>query len=274
MSISSISSTQSQSVSGLVALQQTHHKKELNESTAPPIAATSFSTTYANQLGSAIAATLAQLGLTSALGTASTAAIKPADALSRSADTTSTPPDPLSTINALKSLQAFTAQLMAAAQQTADTDAASTSNGGNSVWAAAVASATEASSTTTTAAAPAATGSVNTVATSNAPLAPLPQQLKGSQQVQQYRNIASTFSNLAQALSSSSSSTSSTSSGASSLTTVFQNLWTSLSASSGISVDSSSNKVPSLPSFLQTLARNFSESGISGLHGMFVDTVV
>ncbi len=114
----------------------------------------------------------------------------------------------------------------------------------------------------------------NPAAASKKPLAPLPQQLKGSQQVQQYRNIAATFSNLAQAVSSSSSSTSAASSGASGLATVFQDLWSSLSASSGTSVDATSSTVPSLQSFVQTLARNFSESGISDLRGVFVDTIV
>jgi hypothetical protein len=188
MNIPSISSTQSQSVSGLIALQHTHHKKALNESPAVAlIAPVGSSTTDANPLASAIAAQLTQLGLT------------------------------------------FT---------------------------------------------PNGAGSNNTAASSSTLFAPLAQQPRAAQQVQQYTNVASTFSNLAQALNSSSSSTPSTSSGASSLSTVFQNLWTSLSSSSGTSVDSSDSAIPALPLFMQTLARNFSESGISGLRGVFVDTVV
>jgi hypothetical protein len=188
MTISSISSTQSQPVSGLVSPRYTHHKKELNESTAAALVASpGTSTTDANPLASAIAGALAQLGLTSAPGT---------------------------------------------------------------------------------------TGSDKATATGGAQLAALPQPLQGSQQVQQYRNIASTFSNLAQSLSSSSSSASPSSSGTGSLTTVFQNLWSSLGSSSETSTDSSNTTIPSLPLFLQTLARNFSESGVSGLRGVFVDTVV
>ena len=121
---------------------------------------------------------------------------------------------------------------------------------------------------------PGSAASDNTDAANTTPSAPQPQPLKGSQQVQQYKDIAATFSNLAQALSSNSSSASSTSNGTSGLTTVFQELWASLSASSGTSAGSSGSTVPSFSSFLQTLARNFSESGISDLRGVFVDTVV
>ncbi|GAB2573875.1 hypothetical protein ISP15_04755 [Dyella jejuensis] len=108
------------------------------------------------------------------------------------------------------------------------------------------------------------------------PLARLPRQLKASQQVQQYRNIAATFSNLAQALNANSSSAVPTSSGATGLTSVFQDLWASLGSSSGSGTptDSSNSTIPSLQSFLQTLAHNFSESGISDLRGVFVDTIV
>jgi hypothetical protein len=188
MTISSISSTQLQPISGLVSSRYTHHKKELNESTAAALVASKgTSDTDANPLASAIAGAMAQLGLTSAPGAA---------------------------------------------------------------------------------------GSNNTTATSGTQFAALPQQLKGSQQVQQYRNIASTFSNLAQSLNASSNSASPTSSGTGSLTTVFQNLWSSLGSSSETSTDSSSSTIPSLPLFLQTLAHNFSESGVSGLRGVFVDTVV
>lgn len=100
--------------------------------------------------------------------------------------------------------------------------------------------------------------------TSYAPLSP---QQKASQPIQQYRNMASTFSHLAQALS---ASTSSTASGAGNLPTVLQGLWTSLGSSS---TDASRGSIPSLPSFLNTLARNLSESGVTGLRGVFVDTV-
>jgi hypothetical protein len=190
MTISSISSTQSPSVSGVVAARYTHHKKELSGSTATALLApVTPSTADVNPMASAIAGALTQLGLTSA---------------------------------------------------------------------------------------PRAAGSDDTTATGNAPLASLPQQPKAAQQVQQYKNNASTFSNLAQALNASSSSASSNASGTGNLTTVFQNLWTSLNSSSGTSsgtsTESSDSGMPSLPLFLQTLARNFSESGVSGLRGVFVDT--
>jgi hypothetical protein len=187
MNVSGISSTQSQSVSGLVALQHAHYKKAHSESAAALATSPGSSSTDTNPLASAIAAEFAQLGLT------------------------------------------FT---------------------------------------------PSATDSDNTAATNGILSAPLAQQSRAAQQAQQYKNVASTFSNLAQAVSSSSSNTSVTSSGASSLSTVFQNLWTSLSTSSETSSDASSSTTPSFPQFVQTLARNFSESGISGLRGVFVDTVV
>lgn len=188
MSISSVSSTQSQSVSGLIAPQYPHHKREFNESTAPAvIASTDSSNQNASLLASAVAAALTQLGLSSSPSTSSAAV---------------------------------------------------------------------------------------TAASNTTPLALLPQQPKASQQVQQYRDIASTYSNLAQALSSSVNGAPSTSSGTGNLTAVFQNLWTSLGASYGTSSDSSNGTIPSLPSFLQTLAHNLSESGISGLRGVFVDAVV
>jgi hypothetical protein len=270
MSIPSISSTQS--LNGYIALQRAHHKRELDESAgAFSVVPPGSPIASANPLISAIAVSLTQLGLTPALGTASTAAsssaITAASATNQSpysADTSSMTADSLSANGALKTFPAFLAQLLAAAQQATDTDAASTSSSNGSAQAAAAAASTAATN--------AAVGSSNAVVIRG--LAPLPQQPSGSQQVQQYRNIASTFSNLAQALSSSSSSSSPTSNGASSLTTVFQNLWTSLSSSHGTSGDSSGNAMPSLQTFLQTLARNFSESGISGLRGVFVDTVV
>lgn len=110
-------------------------------------------------------------------------------------------------------------------------------------------------------------GASNTATTSDTPYASLTTRQNATQPIQQYRSMASSFSNLAQALS---ANTSSTASGGSSLPTVFQSLWTSLGASS---VDASSGAMPSLPSFLNTLARNLSESGVSGLRGVFVDTV-
>ncbi|GGA10487.1 hypothetical protein [Dyella caseinilytica] len=197
MTISSISSTQSPSVSGLVATQHTHHKSALDASSATAVATPAGSSTANSQLASAIAAALTQLGLVSTPRTASIA-----------------------------------------------NDSAT-----------------------------AAAGTYNAAVTSSAPLAPLPQQLKGSQQIQQYTNIASTFSSLAQALGSVSSSTPSTSGDSGSLATVFQNLWASLGSSSGTSTDVSRDAIPSLPTFLQTLARNLSESGVSGLRGVFVDTM-
>jgi hypothetical protein len=267
MSIPSISSTQS--LNGYIALQRAHHKRELDESAGTFSAIPSSSlVTSANPLVSAIAVSLTQLGLTPAPGTASTAASAPAitaasatNLSSHSANTNSTIADSLSANGAQKTFPAFLAQLLAAAQQAPDTETASASSSDSGAQAGTAAS---------TAATSAAISSSNALVRG----ASLPQQSEGSQQVQQYRNIASTFSNLAQALSSSSSSASATSNGTSSLTTVFQNLWTSLSSSHGTSTDSSSNAMPSLQTFLQTLARNFSESGISGLRGVFVDTVV
>jgi hypothetical protein len=107
----------------------------------------------------------------------------------------------------------------------------------------------------------------NTITTSDTSYASLPARQNATQPIQQYRSMASSFSNLAQALS---ASTSSGASGANSLPTVLQSLWTSLGSSSG---GASSGAMPSLPSFLNTLARNLSESGVSGLRGVFVDTV-
>jgi hypothetical protein len=185
MTISSVGSTQSPALSGVVVLQRIHHKRAPNELATTIPASSTPSIDGANQLASAVAAALTQLGLTSSAN------------------------------------------------------------------------------------------SISKAAAANTPLAPLPQQPKAAQQVEQYRNIASTFSNLAQALSTGSGSTSvtSNSSGSSGLTTVFQNLWTSLGASDGTSTDASTGTLPSLPSFLQTLAHNISESDISGLRGVFVDTL-
>jgi hypothetical protein len=261
MSISSISSTQSLPLSGVIASWPTHHKKGLYESTASALtAATGPSATSTNELASAVAAALMQLGLTPAPATAATAAsaavttpiaaASATDGSFRSADATGMTAGSSSVSNASQGLPAFFAQVLAAAQQTAETGAASPL------------------------ATTAPTSVNNAAATSTAPFASLPRQLQGPQQVQQYTNVASTVSSLGQALSSFSSNASSRAGGASSLTTVFQNLWASLGASSGTSAGVSSSAIPSLPSFLQTLARNFSESGISGLRGVFVDTVV
>jgi hypothetical protein len=116
-------------------------------------------------------------------------------------------------------------------------------------------------------------GAVSSITTNSASSASLPQQQKVSSQIQQYQNMASTSSSLALALNASASSTSSTSSGTGSLTSVFQNLWSSLGSSSGATTDASGSTMPSLQSFLKTLASNLSESGITGLRGVFVDTV-
>ncbi|RUL63235.1 hypothetical protein EKH79_12595 [Dyella dinghuensis] len=187
MTISSISSTQSQPVSGVVAPRYNHHKKELNApTTAALVVQPGTSPTDASSLASAIAGAMAQLGLTPARGT---------------------------------------------------------------------------------------TASSSENATSAKQFAPLSQPPQASQQVQQYKNVASTYSNLAQSLSSSSGSASAAASGTGSLTTVFENLWSSLGSSSETSADATGSTIPSLPLFLQTLARNFSESGVSGLRGVFVDTV-
>lgn len=120
---------------------------------------------------------------------------------------------------------------------------------------------------------PRTTTSGDETAISGAALAPLAQQPKAAQQVQQYRSLAATHSNLAQALSASVSSASSAASGSSDLTQVFENLWSSLGSSQDTSADTSSNTIPSLPTFLQALAQNFSESGVGGLRGVFVNTV-
>jgi hypothetical protein len=119
------------------------------------------------------------------------------------------------------------------------------------------------------------TNVAGTDATGSTALASLTQQQKVSPQIQQYKNMAATSSSLAQALNASSGGTSSTSSadGSGSLTSVFQSLWSSLGSSSGAATDASSSNIPSLPSFLKTLAHNLSESGITGLRGVFVDTV-
>lgn len=88
-----------------------------------------------------------------------------------------------------------------------------------------------------------------------------------AQQIQQYRNLTPAFSGLAQVLSDRSGHAPMATHG---LASTFQSLWTSLDASSG---DASSSTIPSLPSFLNALARKLSESGVTGLRGVFVDTV-
>jgi hypothetical protein len=108
---------------------------------------------------------------------------------------------------------------------------------------------------------------VSSVTTGDASYASLPQQQNATQPIHQYRSMAAASSHLAQALS---DSTTSAANGGSSLPTVLQSLWTSLGASS---VDAASGRMPSLPSFLNTLARNLSESGVTGLRGVFIDTV-
>ena len=105
-----------------------------------------------------------------------------------------------------------------------------------------------------------------TVSTGDASNTPLLQRQSATQPIEQYRSMVSSSSQLAQALSASTSSAN----GGGNLPTVFQSLWTSLGASSK---DASSGSMPSLPSFLNTLARNLSESGVTGLRGVFVDTV-
>lgn len=117
-------------------------------------------------------------------------------------------------------------------------------------------------------------GSDNTSTTDSASIALLLPQQKASPQIQQYKSTASMSSSLAQALRANSSGTPSASSGDSSLTAVFQSLWASLGASSGMAVDASNSAMPSVQSFTEMLARNFSQSGITGLRGVFVDTVV
>ncbi|MBD8872964.1 hypothetical protein [Rhodanobacter sp. DHB23] len=92
----------------------------------------------------------------------------------------------------------------------------------------------------------------------------------GSRQVRQYKDMAATFSSLARALDANAGGTPATASSSSGLTSVFQNLWATLGAASETSASAS---IPSLPTFLQSLASNFGESGISGLRGVFVDTV-
>lgn len=88
-----------------------------------------------------------------------------------------------------------------------------------------------------------------------------------AQQIQRYRNLTPAFSGLAQVLSDRSGQTPAATSG---LASSFQSLWASLGAASA---DASGNAIPSLPTFLNALARNLSESGVTGLRGVFVDTV-
>jgi len=97
-----------------------------------------------------------------------------------------------------------------------------------------------------------------------------PPQAQAAQQIQRYRNLTPAFSGLAQMLSDRSGHAPTATHG---LASTFQSLWTSLGASSGLAVDASGNAIPSLPTFLNALARNLSESGVTGLRGVFVDTV-
>ncbi|WP_233841654.1 hypothetical protein [Dyella sp. 2HG41-7] len=116
--------------------------------------------------------------------------------------------------------------------------------------------------------------SENAATTGNESIDALSLSKSASPHIQQYRSMASASSSLAQALSASANSTSQTSRGDGQLTSVFQSLWTSLGASSGMSASAPSDgTMPSLQSFMETLARHFSQSGISGLRGVFVDTV-
>lgn len=117
-------------------------------------------------------------------------------------------------------------------------------------------------------------GTDNAVAASDTSSASLSLPQSASPQIQQYRSMASASSNLAQALSASANSASPATNGAGQLTAVFQSLWTSLGSPSGTATNAAGNAMPSLQSFLETLARHFSESGVSGLRGVFVDTVV
>lgn len=113
-------------------------------------------------------------------------------------------------------------------------------------------------------------GSENTATATDSSFASLPLQQAASQQIQQYRSVASTSSNLAQALRASSGDASN---GAGNLTTVLQSLWTSLGSSSDTASDSPGSTMPSLQSFSGALARSLSESGVTGLRGVFVDAV-
>lgn len=202
MSISNIGSTPPQSVNGLVVSRYTHPQRPFNEPrpAAVPTPAGSPSD-HANQLASAIAAALAQLGLTTPTMT------------------------PATTTAAI------------AARGASDASA-----GGDTVPV-------------------------------SQPLSP-----KTQHSLQQYKTVASTFSSLAQALESGSYGIPSASSGAGNLSVVFQSLWASLGASSDTPANdtpanASADATPTLQSFLQTLAQHFSESGVSGLRGMFIDTV-
>jgi hypothetical protein len=194
MSISSVSSTQTQPIGGLSGLSYPHHRHPSSGSMAP--ASTGSATQGASQMAAAVAAAMAQLGLTAAPSSAaaSTAAV--------------------------------------AAGSGADANAKG-----------------------------------------NASFAAQAQQPKASPQIQQYKNVAASFSSLAQALRASTYSASPTTDGSGHLTSMFQNLWTSMGMPATTSADASSDNSPSLPSFLQALAQNFGESGVSGLRGVFVDTV-
>jgi len=133
--------------------------------------------------------------------------------------------------------------------------------------------ATSAIATATATAAMDARGTGGGAADSGAALASQAKPLQAQPQIQQYKNVASRFSSLAQALEPGSYGTPSAFSGSGNLSAVFQSLWSSLGASSATPANGSADSAPALSSFLQTLAQHFSESGVSGLRGMFVDTV-
>jgi hypothetical protein len=194
MSISSVSSTQSQPISGFIGPLYPQHKKTPSRLATPAsIASADSSTQSASQMAAAVAAALSQLGLSGTPGKASTGA---------SAMMAASGTDPNARGNASPAYQ--------------------------------------------------------------------PTQQKASPQLQQYKSVAANFSNLAQALGSVASGASASSGASGNLTSVFQNVWTSMGVSPA---DVSSGDMPSLPAFLQALAQNVGESGISGLRGVFVDTM-
>jgi ABC-type transporter Mla subunit MlaD len=124
------------------------------------------------------------------------------------------------------------------------------------------------------AAIPASDGSDETAAQDETSLASQSQPRQAQQQVQQYKDVAATFSDVTKALNANSSSASSLAGSSNPVSTVMQDLWSSLGASSATFSAATSSTVPNLPTFLQTMAQSLGESGISGLHGVFVDAVV
>jgi hypothetical protein len=214
VTISSIGSVQSQIVNGLIAPKHLHRKNELGESTSvATLYLAGSSPTNPKPLASVIAMTLAQRELSPTYTASATA---PTDTSSSSPGTSTTSS---SSGSASKASQTF-AQLLASAQVSPDTDAASTSVTASNAKAA-----------------PA--DSYSAAATNNI----LPVQGNGSQQAQQYSGIAS--SGMASTI---------------------------LNVAQTLSVGSSSIPI-GLDSFLQTLPGNLAESGVSGLRGLFVNTV-